>query len=106
MNPENTNQEPDLASLFGQESQKRRMADQAVNSAIPDYQRAIANFRIMDIKGYLIHPETDEYYSFYHGINTIPSTEQIAKFKESGIEFTTKKPASIHIHMKKILKTN
>ena len=105
MNPENTNQEPDLASLFGQESQKRRMADHAVNSAIPDYHKAMKNFRIGVIKGYLIHPETDECYPFYHGINTTPSPEQIAKFKESGIEFTTKKPDSIHIHPKKILKS-
>jgi len=79
-------------------------ADNAIKAAFPAYQSAMANFRIGDVKGYLVHAETDEYYAFYHGINTTPSPEQIAKFNKAGVKFVTTKPNSPNIHPKKILK--
>lgn len=81
----------ELASAFTQELAKRAKINKFIEGAFPLYQEKMKDFD-MTFKGYLIFPETDEYFSFCKGIHSVPSNEQIKKMASNGVSFTIKKP--------------
>jgi len=85
------NQENNLASKFTQELAKRDKINKFIDGAFDLYQKEMEDFT-MTFKGYLIFPETDEYFSFCKGIHSVPSNEQIKKMAGNDVSFTIKKP--------------
>ena len=82
----------ELAGAFEFEVKRREDIENRLNQAMRQVREDLKDFEDGDHKGYLIHPETDEYYAFFHGIYTVPTVEQILKFASKGIKFTKVKP--------------
>ena len=82
----------ELAGAFEFEVKRRQELENRFNQAMKQAQDDMKDFIEGNHKGYLIHPETDEYYAFFHGIYSVPSPDQIMKFASKGIKFTKTKP--------------